>query len=466
MSGFGADRSCHDPRRWLIVNAVGRGVSRRQALRAGLALGLAVPLSGSLVGGCTGFNTSGSEAGALTFLSTQFNPIEEAERFRRILRQATSRPVNYVTASDPSQFQSTIRAQVGSGQVRVSLLGGLHGELAPLANGLLEDLSALMAELSDRHYSADFRELAKAGTDRTWYIPWAQATYLVAVHKPALAYLPRGADPNKLTYQQFLDWAVAARQVTGQPQFGLPAGNRGLLYRFLQGYLYPSFTGGQVTSFRGAPAVDMWRFLKNLWANCTPASANFAAMQEPLLAGQVQVAWDHVARLVQAPAPHPAEWLMVPAPAGPKGRGYMPVLTGLAIPKGAPDVEGAKAVIRALCTSQTQNELLRQNSFFPTVAGPLPTDLPPAIRLEADAVSAQQHAPDALIALPPVGLGKQDGEMSKVFRDAFTSIVLQGADIRATLDQQARVMQSLLDSVAAPCWAPDPSQPGQTCRVA
>lgn len=444
------------------MNRVGHGVARRRVLRLGLALGLAAPLTGA----CTGFNTSGSGAGALTFLSTQFNPVEEAERFRRILRSATNRPVNYVTASDPSQLQSTIRAQVSSGQVRISLLGGLHGELAPLADGLLEDLSGLATELADRNYSADFRELAKAGTDRTWYIPWAQATYLVAIHKPALEYLPPGADPAKLTYPQFLDWAVAARRATGQPQFGLPAGNRGLLYRFLQGYLYPSFTGGQVTSFRAAEAVDMWRYLTDLWANCTPASANFAAMQEPLLAGQVQVAWDHVARLVQAPAPRPSEWLMVPAPAGPKGRGYMPVLTGLAIPKGAPDVEGAKAVIRALSTSQAQNELLRQNSFFPTVIGPLPTDLPPAVRLEADAVVAQQNAPDALVSLPPVGLGQKDGEMSKVFRDTFTSIVLQGADIRSTLDQQARVMQSLLDAVSAPCWAPDPSRPGQTCRVA
>jgi multiple sugar transport system substrate-binding protein len=444
------------------VNGVGQGVTRRRVLRLGLALGLAAPLAGA----CTGFNTSGSGAGALTFLSTQFNPIEEAERFRRILRSATNRPVNYVTATDPSQLQSTIRAQVSSGQVRISLLGGLHGELAPLADGLLEDLSGLATELADRNYPADFRELAKAGTDRTWYIPWAQATYLVAIHKPALEYLPPGADPAKLTYPRFLDWAVAARRATGQPQFGLPAGNRGLLYRFLQGYLYPSFTGGQVTSFRGAEAVDMWRYLKDLWANCTPASANFAAMQEPLLAGQVQVAWDHVARLVQAPAPRPSEWLMVPAPAGPKGRGYMPVLTGLAIPKGAPDVEGAKAVIRALSTSQVQNELLRQNSFFPTVAGPLPADLPPAVRLEAHAVVAQQNAPDALISLPPVGLGQKDGEMSKVFRDTFTAIVLQGADIRSTLDQQARVMQSLLDAVSAPCWAPDPSRPGQTCRVA
>jgi multiple sugar transport system substrate-binding protein len=444
------------------VNAVGPSVSRRRLLRTVLALGL----TGPFLSACTGFNTSGSGGEALTFLSTQFTPVEETERFRRILRTASSRAVNYVTTSDPSQFHAAIRAQVSSGQVRTSLLGGVHGDLSPLANGLLEDVSDLASELSDRNYSADFRQLARAGTDRTWYIPWAQATYLVAIHKPALEYLPAGADPARLTYQQFLDWAAAARRATGSPQFGLPAGNKGLLYRFLQGYLYPSFTGGQVTSFRTPEAVEMWRYLKDLWANCTPASANFSAMQEPLLAGQVQVAWDHVARLVQAPAHRPQDWMMVPAPSGPKGRGYMPILTGLAIPKGAPDVEGAKALIRVLSNAQVQNEVLRQNSFFPTVAGQLPADLSPATRMEADAVAAQQDAPDALVALPPVGLGQKDGEMNKVFRDAFTSIVLQGNDIRITLDQQGRVMQSLLDAASAPCWAPDPAAGGHVCRVA
>src|SRR5215217_7926364 len=174
-------------------------------------------------------------------------------------------------------------------------------------------------------------------------------------------------------------------------------------------------------------------------------------MQEPLGSGQVTVAWDHVARLVDAPKAKPDQWMMVPAPSGPKGLGYMAVLVGLGIPKGAPDVDKTKDLIKALSQPDTQIELLRQNAFFPTVKAEIPTDLSPAIRLEADAVKQQQAAAKAIVSLPPVGLGKRDGEMSKIFRDAFTAIVLNGADIQKTLDAQAKNMQTILDETKVSC---------------
>ena len=441
------------------------GISRRQALRLGLAIGVAGPLASACGGG--GLSTSGGGGGGsdqLTFMSTQFTPVEEKERFRKILAGAFPTPVNYVT-NDPGPYTTQVRAQVAAGKVEIHLLGGLHGDLAPLADGQLEDLTDFSKELSGKGYAQDLLDLGKAGTDRTWYIPWAQATYVVAVHKSALEHLPSGADVKDLTYDQFLEWAKAAKQATGAPQFGLPGGPKGLLHRFLQGYLYPSYTGAQVTAFKSADAVDMWTYLKELWANCTPASTNFDFMQEPLAAGQVTVAWDHVARLVNAPKDKPDDWTMVPAPKGAKGRGFMAVLIGLAIPKGAPNQDKTKDLIRALSEAKTQLEVLRQNAFFPTVKADIPADLPPAIRLEADAVRAQAESPDALVALPPVGLGQRDGEMSKIFKDAFTAIVLQNADIKATLDAQAKNMQALLDDSKASCWPPDKGTPGQTCKV-
>jgi multiple sugar transport system substrate-binding protein len=436
--------------------------SRRDVLRWGVGLGVAAPL----LSACSGVSTSGSGGeGSLTFLSAQFTPVEEAERVRGILKKAYSGNVSYTTG-DASQVASQIRSQVSSKNVQVNLFGGLHGDLASLADGNLEDLSDLMSELGDKGYSKDFLDLAKAGTDKTWYIPWAQATYVVAVNKSATEHLPSGVDVNALTYDNYLDWAIAARKAAGgKPQFGLPGGPKGLLHRFLQGYLYPSFTGALVTAFRGPDAVTMWQYLKELWANTVPASTNFDFMQEPLGSGQVTVAWDHVARLVDAPKAKPDQWMMVPAPSGPKGLGYMAVLVGLGIPKGAPDVDKTKDLIKALSQPDTQIELLRQNAFFPTVKAEIPTDLSPAIRLEADAVKQQQAAAKAIVSLPPVGLGKRDGEMSKIFRDAFTAIVLNGADIQKTLDAQAKNMQTILDETKVSCWAPDPVRPGETCSV-
>jgi multiple sugar transport system substrate-binding protein len=208
----------------------------------------------------------------------------------------------------------------------------------------------------------------------------------------------------------------------------------------------------------------MWEYVRELWKCMVPASTTFEFMQEPLANGQVQVAWDHVARLAGATAADPDGFLMVPSPAGPKGRGYMSVLAGLAIPKGAPRQAEGKALIEALSTPDAQIDVLRRNAFFPAVQAPIPRDLPVGVRLQARAVELQRR--QGLLALSPARLGTQDGEMSAAFRNTFTSIVLDGDDIRSTLGEQAEVVQELLDGARAPCWRPDPGSGGRTCRVA
>jgi multiple sugar transport system substrate-binding protein len=434
--------------------------SRRDMLRWGTALGVAAPL----LTAC-GVSTSGTSGSGVEFLTTQFTPVEEAKSLRGILKKAYPTGVKLVLG-DSSQLGTQIRSQAGSGHMEIDVIAGLHGDFAMLGERYLEDVSGLMTELKGRGYAPDLLDLATLGTKRTWYIPWCQATYLVAAKKSALEHLPSGADVNALTYDQYLDWAIALRKANhNKPLFGLPAGPQGLLARFIEGHLYPSFTGGMVTTFRSAEAITMWKYFKELWANTVPSSTNYDFMQEPLSSGEVTVAWDHVARLVDAPKDDPDQWVMVPSPAGPKGRGYMSVVLGLGIPKGARHADAAKDVLRGLAKPDIQIDLLRDNSFFPTVKAAIPTDLPPAVRLESAAVRRQAEAKDAIVSLPPVGLGQHDGEMSKIFTDAFTAIVLDNADINKTLDTQAKIMQDILDEVKVPCWTPDPVQAGRTCVV-
>jgi multiple sugar transport system substrate-binding protein len=426
-------------------------------LRSGAAAGAAPLLSG-----CFGFDTTGGGDGKLVFLSSQFIAVEEGQRFRAVLRKAA--PGASFIPAEPAAFATRVAAEVRGRSVTAGVIGALYGELAQFAPDDLEDLSDVAAGLAGSGYTRDMLELARFGTDRTYFIPWMQATYIVAVNKRALEHLPPGADVNRLTYDQFLAWAKEATARNGRPVFGLPGGPKGLLHRFVQGHLYPSFTGGQITTFRSEDAVRMWEYVRELWTCVVPASTTFEFMQEPLAGGQVQVAWDHVARLAGAPAQAPGEYLMVPAPAGPKGRGYMSVLAGLAIPKGAPRQAEGRKLIEALSRPGTQIDVLRQNAFFPAVETRIPGDLPVGIRLQARAVDLQQQ--EGLLALPPARLGTQDGEMSAAFRNTFTSIVLDGDDIRATLAEQARIVQELLDGAGAPCWRPDPGSGDRTCRVA
>jgi multiple sugar transport system substrate-binding protein len=292
-----------------------------------------------------------------------------------------------------------------------------------------------------------------------------QATYVLAINKKALQHLPQGADVNALSYSQLKAWGASIQRDTNQRRLGFPGGPRGLLHRFFQGHLYPSYTGSAgVVGFKTAEATTMWQEFKDIWAVANPQSTSYEFMQEPLLAEEVWVAWDHTARLINAVKERPEDFLLVPAPAGPKGRGYMPVLAGLGIPKGAPNRPGAEQLIEYLTQAPRQASTLRELAFFPATGAGLPDDLPPGIRAEADAVARQTSASDALPSLLPIGLGAKGGEFNKVYLDAFTRIVLRNEPIQSVLDEQAKVLQGIMDETGAGCWSPDPPSE-RACRV-
>jgi multiple sugar transport system substrate-binding protein len=434
-------------------------ISRRTLVRAGAA-GIAAPLLAACSQSTTGAKSGGN---TLTMLSTQHTPTKEADAFRQILKAADpSLTVNF-NPGDTTTTVSQVKSQVQAKSVRVNAFLGIHSDLSTLGPDNLEDVSGLVGELGSAGISDGNLALSKIGTDKNYYVPVEQATYVLAVNKKALAWLPAGADVNSLTYDQLLAWAKAGKAANGgKAVFGLPAGPKGLLHRFTQGYLYPSFTGGLVTTFRSPDAVTAWQYFKELWSVTAPASTNVDFMQEPLAAGQVLIGWDHVARLVDAPKDKPDDWLMVPAPQGPKGRGYLAILNGVGIVKGSPDQDRTKQLIKALVKPDVQLSVLRQLAFFPTVKASIPNDLPPAVKLESDAVAKTQVG--GLLSLPSVGMGAADSKFTKVFKDCFTAIVLGRAGVQQTLDAQARTMQQLITEAGAPCWVPDPKSSGP-CQV-
>lgn len=391
----------------------------------------------------------------VTFLSTQLRPVEEAQKVRQVLLKGVPGKVSYLV-EEPPQFDVRMKAEGKAGKRTISLAGALHGELQPLVtSGDLDTVDDVAARLADRGVPQSLMELGKLGTGKQVYIPWMQATYIMVARKEALASLPAGADVNALTYEQLEAWGKALTEKTGKRLIGFPAGPKGLMPRFYQGYLYPSFTGGVVTPFRSAEAEAMWGQFKRLWQYVNPNSTSYDFMQEPLMAGEVWVAFDHIARVKDALVQEPDKYVTFPAPAGPKGRGYMPVIAGLAIPRGAPDRAGAAAVIEHLSKPETQVKTAAEVGFFPVVKAELPADLSPGIKLIAEGVAKTQGAKDALPALLPVGLGDKGGEFNKVFSDTFQRIVLRGENPRAVLDAQGAVLKSLMEATKAPCWAPD-----------
>ncbi|MCP8939118.1 extracellular solute-binding protein [Alsobacter sp. SYSU M60028] len=402
---------------------------------------------------------SAARAQDLVFLSTQLRPIEEAQKVREVILKGA--PKTTYVVDEPSPFTVRMRAEQEAGKKTVSLVGALHGELQPLLTfNALDPIDDVAAKVASRGIPAGLMELGKLGSGKQVYIPWMQATYVMVVNKKALPYLPAGADVNALTYAQLAEWGKALAEKTGSRKLGFPAGPKGLFARFLQGNLLPSYTKSMVTEFRSAAAETMWGDFKAVWAGVNPNASSYDFMQEPLMAGEVWVAWDHVARVKDALQQAPNDYVVVAPPAGPKGRAYMPVVAGLAIPKGAPDRAGAVALIEHLTKPETQVITAAEVGFFPVVDAKLPADLSPGVKLLAEGVARTQTAKDALVALLPIGLGDKGGEFNKVYFDTFQRIVLRNEPIRPVLDAQAEVMRGLIDATKAPCWAPDEPSTG------
>jgi multiple sugar transport system substrate-binding protein len=437
-------------------------LTRRQALQ--LAAGAAAL-------GLTGCAPSAREAseeeteGSLVLLSTQFQPVQEAEKMRAAVLAGFGRKIEFI-ADELGPFEDRIRAEAQANKGTVAVIGGQHGDLAGLAaDGLLTDLSDLTQELSGRGFHEDYLELAKVGGQAPAYIPWAQASYIMVARKQAVDLLPAGADLNALTYEQLTAWGEQIRQQEGSKRLGFPAGEEGLLNRFFQGYAYPSFTGALNTKFASSEAERMWQWMRGAWAQANPQSTGYAFMQEPLQSGEAWVAWDHVARLIEALRASPDDFVAFPAPTGPEGLGFIPVLAGLAIPKTAPDVDGAKDLIRYLTDPKQTATVARELGFFPpTAQQQLPAELDPGIKAEADAIAKQSTSPEAITSLLPVGLKDKADAYGDVFRTTFEGIVLKRGDIGQVLGGKAKQLQGVLDSVEASCWRPDPASSG-TCKV-
>lgn len=412
---------------------------------AGAASGLALVLS------------AGIASADVLFWSTQAKPVEEAQAMReQVLAGAGG--VDY-QPNDGGPWLTRLNAELQAGSGSIGVLGALHGDFSAMDPADLVDLNGVGKSASDT-----FNGLAMLGSDSMQYIPWMQASYIMAANKKALPYLPEGADIDALTYDQLIAWAGNIKEDTGEAKFGFPAGPKGLKHRFFQGYLYPSFTNGVVRTFASDEAVVAWEKMRELWAVTNPASTNFSFLQEQLLNGDAWIAFDHTSRLAAAFNERPDDFVAFPAPAGPTGRGFMPVIAGVAIPRTAPDMDAAKAVLAHLLKPETQIATLRATNFFPVVDVDLPDDLPPAVQAAGGAVAKMSGSADANPGLLPAGLGSKGGEFSQLYTDTFERIVLAGQDIRAVLDEHKVTLQAIMDDSGAPCWAPDAPSEG-ACPV-
>ena len=399
----------------------------------------------------------------IIWVSTQLVPPEEQafvkDQLLAEFTKETGIQVEFV-GSSYEDLATRLESEEGAGKVTISLIGELHGGLDYFASkGWLEDLGKFGA-LSGRTFPKVLEDYSKLHGIKA-YIPWMTATYVMVINKKAFNYLPDDLTQDdimqgtsKWTYDAFLAWAKRLYEETGGPKVGFPAGPKGLFVRFLHGYLYPAFTGAQVKNFDSQDAVTMWEWLKELWQYVHPSSTTWDAMADPLLKEEVWIAWDHTARIKDAIATKPDDFIVVPVPAGPKGRGFILVIAGLAVPKGAPNEDAAWKLIEYLTRPGTQVKVLQNVGFFPSVneaTGAVPEG---PLKILASGVNKQLGTTDALVALIP-SLGAKGGDFKNVYITAFQRIVQNGEDIQTVISELKPQLMGLFEETGAPLPPPD-----------
>jgi multiple sugar transport system substrate-binding protein len=447
---------------------------RREAWAVFLTVALAVVACGGTPQPASSGGSPGQakNVGQVAFQSSQGQPVNEAEGVRKQVLPAFNGSASFDSSLTDAQITDKLLAEHQTGKSSFDVVAMAAGSFPTLkAADALEDLTPLAQKLEkDRKFNAKLLDYGKLGTQKQYYIPWIQATYMLVVNKQkAMQYLPKGADANNLTYDQLITWGENIQKATGEKKLGLPAapGSRGGLYhRFLQGYAYPSYTGTEVSGFKSADGLRMWQMMKRLWAVTNPQSTNYAAMQDPLQNGEVWVAWDHQARVADALKNMGDQFQVLPAPSGPKGLGFMSAVIGVAIPKNAPNRAGAEALIDFLTKPDTQVKTGSVLSFFPVLDGVKlsGSGVPGYLAAESTAAARYNSNTKAVAALLPVGLGTRSDEFNKAYQDSFARILLRNEDIQTVLDDEGAQLQKLLNDQKAPCWPPDPAGSGP-CQI-
>lgn len=410
------------------------------------------------------FSLISAPSSTVTFLSTQLNPVEEAGKMRGSILKDFPGRVEF-RPNDSSYVFTQISALLKANPSEAILVGAGHGDLMSLfEDGALRPLGSLWESLGDREFSETCAKLCRLDGKNVYYIPWMQASFVMVANKKALSYLPKGASLDALTYEELYRWARAIDEKTGKKVLGFPAGKNGLMHRFFQGFLYPSYTASTLLKFRGPEAKGMWSYFRRLWDVVHPGSLVYSTMAEPLLTEDVWIAWDHSARLAKAFKERQGDFVAFPSPSGPLGRGYMAVVSGLGIPRGVKDTKSQEALIDYLTRPAIQARTLGETGFFPVLASGAGEGVPASLKALASAVDRQASAGFTVPTLMPMGLGVRGGDYNNLFMLSFSEIVLEGKDMETVLNENAAELQAIIDGANAKCWLPDVSDE-RPCKI-
>jgi ABC-type glycerol-3-phosphate transport system substrate-binding protein len=121
-----------------------------------------------------------ADLGSVEFLSSQAQPATEYKDMQNRVLPGFNGTVDFNSQPTAAQDIDQILYDERVGRPTVDLVALTHSDLVTLqARGALEDLTPLLHRLQkDRRFAQPALDAARFGTDKQYYIPWLQATYL------------------------------------------------------------------------------------------------------------------------------------------------------------------------------------------------------------------------------------------------------------------------------------------------
>ena len=443
-------------------------LDRRDLLVRAGGVGALVALGG-LAGASRAIAEPSQNAGKVTAYFGQFGAIAEQEGIRKYVFKGFRGDVDpvFVPITAPTQFVDRVRAEAKAGKGNIDLLVGLHGDMVTFQNeGLIRGIDDVAKQV--KTLPPPLVKIGKLGTNKQYYIPWMQATYVMVANKKALTTCRRArtstASPTascssgrRRSASTTAGRAGSASRPARRPLPPLPPGLPGPgVHR-----------ATRTTSFKSKWARLGLALLAAALEVRPPAVADLQLHAGPAASGRGdgRVGSRRAHHLGGASTTRTTTSCSR-RPQGRRARAYMPVLAGLGDPEDCAEPrgrEGAHRVPRRRSAPQARTAAGRR--LLPGRRGAAVEAGRPGLLAIAAAVKTQQRSKDALPSLLP-GRARRPRAATTTASSPTRSrgSSSTGEDINKVLDDEGQKLQDVLNAAGAPCWKPDPPSTG-TCQV-
>ncbi len=261
---------------------------------------------------------------------------------------------------DDTVLLKRAKLQAETGRVTVDVVIAHNGVMDQwISNNYVEELP--VSDWPGRTFSAAFMDSISSG-GKTYFAPVGGDVYLLLANKKALKYLPAGVDVQDITWEQYIDWAVAIAEGEGEGKTavtGVPM--KSLIYMY--GGMFLSY-GGEFPVINSPGALEGWKLLTKMHKAYSPTVMTYDNVTAPMKSGETWLTVAHMARTGEAYRSNPSNYIIAKAPKGPKGIGSIAGVSGFGVPVGAENRELALKFIEFMTRPEIAVKVARGTGGF------------------------------------------------------------------------------------------------------